>query len=424
MNNAPFQIVTDYQWLYLDLNSYFASIEQQLRPELHGKPVAVVPLMSDYTCAIAASYEAKALGIKTNTPVHEAKRLCPDIHLVLARHEAYVDYHHRIMQEIERHLPIEKVESIDEASCRLMADQCDPVVAMALAQQIKDGIHSQIGEFIHCSVGIGPNRFLAKVATDLQKPDGLTIIRAATMQQQLCGLALRDLPGIGRSMAARLETAGIHSVAHLWSLPPKELRHLWGSVAGERFWYALHGIQLNELTTNRRTVGHSHVLAPELRPAAEAYIVAQRLLLKAASRLRRMGYESQAMSLAIRVEKGTRYQLEKRFHAASDSVSLKAILSEAWKTLLVQSGARRIKKISVTLHALVPQHAGQGDLFGDTPDAARTRRNESLSDAMDVLNEKFGRDTIVMGFLPQHSRGFSGTKIAFTRIPDAEEFYE
>src|ERR1700677_4154308 len=108
------------RWLYIDFNSYFASVEQQLRPELRGKPIAIVAVDTDSTSAIAASYEAKAFGIKTGTPIHEAKKLCPDIKIVVARHEHYVDFHHQIQEEVENHIPITMVCSIDEVASRLM----------------------------------------------------------------------------------------------------------------------------------------------------------------------------------------------------------------------------------------------------------------------------------------------------------------
>src|SRR4051812_17537034 len=112
LNNA-LHATSVYRWLYIDFNSYFASVEQQLDPSLRGKPVAVVAVETDSTCAIAASYEAKAYGVKTGTPVHEAKKMCPGLICVLARHEKYVEYHHRILKEVDRHIPITMVCSID-----------------------------------------------------------------------------------------------------------------------------------------------------------------------------------------------------------------------------------------------------------------------------------------------------------------------
>ena len=101
-------------WLFVDLNSYFASVEQQDRPELRGKPVGVVPMMADTTCCIAASYEAKAHGVKTGTIVADAKRMCPNMVFVEGRHELYVDYHHRIVEAVESCVPVTAVMSIDE----------------------------------------------------------------------------------------------------------------------------------------------------------------------------------------------------------------------------------------------------------------------------------------------------------------------
>ena len=155
------------RWLYVDFNSFFASVEQQLRPELRGKPVAIVPVDSDYTSAIAASYEAKAFGIKTGTPIHEAKRLCRDLICVHADHEHYVDFHHRIQEEIQKHIPITEVCSIDEVACRLMDNETSPDRAIEIALSIKRGLAETVGEYVTCSIGIGPNKYLAKVAGEM-----------------------------------------------------------------------------------------------------------------------------------------------------------------------------------------------------------------------------------------------------------------
>ena len=109
----------EVDWLFLDLNSFFASVEQQENPALRGKPVAVVPVMTDATCAIAASAQAKKFGIKTGTNIGEARHKCPDLQLVLARHDKYVEYHHEIIKEVERHYPVTSICSIDEMGLRL-----------------------------------------------------------------------------------------------------------------------------------------------------------------------------------------------------------------------------------------------------------------------------------------------------------------
>src|SRR6202142_889127 len=141
------------KWLFLDLNSYFASVEQELRPELRDRPMAVVPLLADTTCCIAASYEAKKYGVRTGTQVGEAKRLCPGIVLVEARHELYVDYHYRVVEAVESCLPVTSVMSIDEMACRLLGKEQPLLSALELARQVKDAVR-QVGSTLRCSVGL------------------------------------------------------------------------------------------------------------------------------------------------------------------------------------------------------------------------------------------------------------------------------
>ncbi len=414
------------RWLYIDFNSYFASVEQQLHPALRGKPVAVVPVETDSTCAIAASYEAKAFGIKTGTPIWEAKKLCPNLICVLAQHEHYVQYHHRILEEVDRHIPVTAVCSIDEVACRLMDNETSPERACEIAHAVKRGLAANIGEYIRCSVGIAPNRYLAKIATDLQKPDGLTLLGLHDIPGKLLPLSLRDLPGIGRNIEKRLLLAGINNMEALWQLNPQRMRKIWGSVWGEKMWHLLRGVELPEAETTRSTVGHSHVMAPELRDPAKAKYVARRLTLKAASRLRRMGYCASSFYLAVRLENGVRLENHERCWRAQDSMTFLHLLDKAWQRLIRESGTARIKKLSVSLHGLKAISDMQPELFAELPeDALKQRmRAEKMSRALDKINHRFGRDSILIGMLPSQGRSFSGTKIAFTRIPDEEEFLE
>jgi DNA polymerase-4 len=149
-------------WLFVDLNSYFASVEQDARPELRGCPIAVVPMMADTTVCIAASYEAKAHGVRTGTTVGDAKRMCPGLVLVEARHELYVEYHHRIVEAVESCLPVTAVLSIDEMACRLMGRERPLLAAMDLGRQVKARIRERVGPMLRSSVGLATNRYLAK----------------------------------------------------------------------------------------------------------------------------------------------------------------------------------------------------------------------------------------------------------------------
>ncbi|MFM7605594.1 MAG: Y-family DNA polymerase [Prosthecobacter sp.] len=415
---------SEVDWLFLDLNSFFASVEQQENPALRGKPVAVVPVMTDATCAIAASAQAKKLGIKTGTNIGEARHKCPDLQLVLARHDTYVEYHHKIIQEVERHYPVNAVCSIDEMALRLDKRRRPVSAAIDLSKRIKAGLRRTMGECITCSIGLAPNRFLAKVASDMQKPDGLVFLTAADLPGRLLDLELRDLPGIGRRMEPRLHAVGIRTMRELWEASREDMHHAWGGVVGDRFWMALHGEPSeDEPEQDPKSIGHSHVLSPELRKPPQAAIVLRRLLLKAASRLRRANHRATEMRVSLRMEDGQRGEASQRFPAVNDSLALTDVMRRLWESVMQQTRWQRVKKVAVTLSGLEsltqPQ---QLDLFARGEDSRQ--RRESLSRVLDDINKKHGRDSIVIGFTPDTVRTFSGSKIAFNRIPDREEFKE
>ncbi len=274
-------------WLFLDLNSYFASVEQQVRPELRGRPVGVVPLQTEHTCCIAASYEAKAYGVKTGSTVAEARSLCSHITLVEARPKLYVDYHHRIVAAVNNCLPVTNVMSVDEMACRLMGRERAVANATKLAVDIKEAIRS-VGETLRCSVGLAPNRYLAKLASDMLKPDGMTVLLQRDLPQALFRLNLRDLIGVNHAMERRINAHGIMSVKQLCQLTAQQMRKAWGSVLGERMWHWLRGVDFNDPESERKSIGHQHVLGPEYRTRQQSFLVAQKLLQHTAARLRRL----------------------------------------------------------------------------------------------------------------------------------------
>ncbi len=416
------------RWLFLDLNSYFASVEQQLNPRLKDKPVAVVPMISDSTCAIAASHQAKRFGIKTGTNISEARERCPELVLVQADHSKYVEFHDKIKTVIEDHYPIEVVASIDEMGLLLDTPRQNEAAALDLARRIKRGLRQRIGECITCSIGIAPNRYLAKVASDLQKPDGLTVLHLADLPEALAGWCLTDLFGIGRRMEPRLHAAGILTVEDLWNATPEELHAVWGGVGGDRFWQELHGHDLGDFPQQSRSIGHSHVLSPEFRCPPEAAVVARRLLSKAASRLRRQEWKAGEVSLSVKTEEKNRGDAVIRLPwPTQDTFTLMQAMLRLWPMVMGQVRWARIKKISVTLTGLESVHQPQQmELFHDFRSIAEEKmeRQHRLSRIMDHLNQHYGRDSIALGFLPDEVKTFSGTKIAFTRIPEMEEFRE
>src|SRR5262249_8256806 len=249
------------------------------------------PDVTDSAVAIAASYAAKGFGIKTGTLVREARRLCPQVIPVEANHRLYTDYHERILTAVDTCLPVEKVMSIDEMACRLMGTECQVMVARELALKVKRALRERVGECLTCSIGIAPNVFLGKVGSDLQKPDGLVVITKDDLPDILLGLELQDIYGIGERMEQHLHRAGIFTVAELWQASPMRLRRVWGGINGLLFHQMLHGVYIQPPSSRfAKSMGHQHVLEPELRTSEGAANFARHLLTKAAERLRRGDY--------------------------------------------------------------------------------------------------------------------------------------
>jgi DNA polymerase-4 len=405
--------------LYVDLNSYFASVEQQLRPELRGRAVGVLPVMADTTCCIAASIDAKRFGVRTGTPVWQAKKLCRDIVFVQARPATYVEIHHRIVAAVESCTPVSAVLSIDEMACELMGSEREETRAVALGKRIKQAIYTQVGEVLHSSVGIAPNRFLAKTASNMQKPDGLTVIRAEELPQRLHGLKLGALTGIGRAMEARLNQLGIHSVAQLCAASKATLHHAWGGIEGERFYAKLRGEAVPDLASQRASIGHSHVLAPDLRDPASALAVLYRLLHKAAMRLRHYGCCAGALSLHLRYldsrlnsRAGHAHWVDTaRFSPHADTLKLNPVLAGLWQRRPPDPAP--ILKVGVTLSRLVAADQVTRDLFD--PDDLHA----SLNRVLDQVNQRYGANTLYFGGAHK-GRGAAPMRIAFSHVPDLQ----
>ncbi len=456
------------RWLYLDLNSYFASVAQQLDPALRGRPVAIAPVDTDATSAIAASYEAKAFGIRTGTPIWEAKAKCRDLIVVPACHEQYVRFHHAIIAEVERHVPVTAVCSIDEVACRLCDNENDADGVRALARRIKAGIAANVGTELRSSIGVAPNRLLAKMAADMEKPDGLTVLDDACRERRLLALQPNDVPGVGRNMERRLAAAGVVTMAGILSLTPREARTVWGSVWGERLHWLLKGVDLPELATQRRTIGHSHVLGPDTRAPERARLVARRLCLKAATRLRRMECRTAFVVLSVKGEgarsgggaapgdrdpttggsgaftsgtapawsgrmaalPGGRWSHGQSLVAAHDSFTLLDVLDGLWTRMRAELPDARYRQVAVTFLELTDAAETQLALFdakeggGVAVTPGTERRRLALSTAIDAMNTRFGRDAVTVGHDSRGATRSSGPKIAFTRIPELAEFRE
>ncbi len=417
------------RWLFLDLNAYFASVEQQENPALRGRPVIVAPGGIETTCAIAASYEAKKYGIKTGTPVWEARTRCPNLAVIPANHELYVDYHDRIVAEIERHIPVTKVCSIDEVACRLLDNENDEASVRALSARIKAGIRSNVGEWLGCSIGIAPNRLLAKLASDMMKPDGLIILKAEELPQRLFALPLTAIAGIGAKMKSRLARGGVNDIEQLCDRMPRAAGSAWGGLDGDRLWYLLHGVDLPEKPTQMRSIGHSHILAPQSRGSEAARLTARRLALKAAARLRRKNVQARLLMLHVRFEDGRgKWKASVPLPATQDSFRIIAALDTLWPQLVATAPKGfQLRQVGVMLANLQPVQGEQGSLFENLDpnhELARGLRTEALSRALDRINTRFGRNAVTLGPTTGGRVDRVGTSIAFGRIPDLAEFRE
>lgn len=296
--------MTPMRSLYIDMNSFFASVEQQADPSLRGKPVGITAISAELGACVAASYEAKAFGVKTGTRVYDARRLCPGIIFRPSRHRLYVRVNQKIAGVIDQIAELQAVRSVDEFQVALGGQTAELSAALDLGRRLKAAIREQVGSELRCSVGIGPNHLLAKIAGKLEKPDGLQWLAPENMPDRIAHLSLDDLPGISHGIKARLQRAAVWGVAELYALDPRHARQIWRSVEGERFVRALQGMDIPLLPTQRNGYGNSKVLAPQYRRPDAARLVGRWLTEKAVERMRRDGFCARRFSLMIRLPEG------------------------------------------------------------------------------------------------------------------------
>lgn len=389
--------------LFLDVNAYFATVEQQERPELRGRPIIVVPMETDSTCAIAASYQAKKFGIKTGTNVGEAKRMCRDLIVVPARPSLYVHYHEKIIEAAETVLPVEKVCSIDEMYFRLIGKEREPEEAARLANRIKAALKAKVGSQITCSVGIAPNPFLAKLGTDMMKPDGLVILEAKDLPTKILDLKLTDFAGINKRMAARLQGAGIFSVEQMYAKTPLELRTAFGSVSGEKWWYLLRGYELGKDETERKSLSHSNVMHPENRTDEGCRDMLLRLIQKASARLRANGLWAAGMGVSVQGFKRS-WKAHTRLSPSQDTLTFNDEFLRLWQTRNFEGP----RTVGVVFYDLAVTEEVTPSLF----DSSMVRAE--LNQAVDKVNQKFGKNTIFLAGM-EKVKDRADEKIAFNK---------
>ena len=231
--------------LFIDMNSFFASCEQQDNFYLRGKPVAVCVYTGKYGCVIAPSIEAKKFGVKTGMRLNEAVLLCKDLIPIETHPDRYRKYHVKIMDILRTYSENVYPKSIDEAVVDLTDYELIHKDVIQVAKKIKQDINEKVGDWLKCSIGIAPNSFLAKLASDIQKPDGLIIINHENIDIVLSRLKITDLPGIGSGMKTRLEKGGITSALQMRKTSPENLRAILKSVVGFYWHCRLNFIEID-----------------------------------------------------------------------------------------------------------------------------------------------------------------------------------
>src|SRR5665213_375731 len=251
------------QVMHIDLNSCFATVEQQARPLLRGRPVGVTNRKSTFSCVVAASYEAKYLGVKVGMRADEAKHLAPDIVILETDPPKYHYAYQKLVSIMKSYSPNVAMKSIDEGIIDFHGtrEYLNSRPLIEIGHEIKDRLREEVGCWMKCNIGIAPNRFLAKLAASLHKPDGLDVINHQNLSSTLAKLELTDLSGIAEHNQARLNANGIYTPLQFMNAPSEVLkRYVFHSICGEDWYQRLRGHEVDDQTFSTKTIGRQYVL--------------------------------------------------------------------------------------------------------------------------------------------------------------------
>lgn len=395
----------EFRTLYIDMNGFFASVEQHENPALRGRPVGITAVDTNSGACVACSYEAKAFGIKTGTPVWEAKKLCPDIVLLPSRHRLYVRYNLRIGAILDEMAELERIRSVDEFQMRLSGEATEQAGAYALVRAMKDRVASEIGPAIRFSAGIGPSHILAKIAGKLEKPDGCQWLSRRNMPDRLSHLKLDDLPGISKGIKAKLFAARVWDIPALYNLDPRHARAIWKSVEGERFVRGLQGEDIPLVSSERHGYGNGKVLSPENRPIPQAYLVGRWLVEKATARMRRDGRVASRFTLTVHQIPEGEWSRTIKCQASQDTAYFLALHRQLWIQLWRRMRSKSAISVGIHLGNVSMLEDRPGDLFAPLQPATRST-GERVSSVVDQINNRFGAGAIQFGLNKPHEGFF------------------
>lgn len=379
--------------LYVDMNSFFASCEQSDRAELRGKPVGVCAGSKYYAVVIAPSVEAKKLGVKTGMRMNEIRQFCPQIIQVEARPVLYRQVHIQIMEVLRRFCKAEDVlaKSIDEAALNLTGYKLVYKDLIALGREIKLQLSKAIGPYITCSIGIAPNTFLAKLATEIQKPDGLVQLTPENLDAHLEKMRLTDLPGIAARNERRLQMIGIKNPVQMRHTSPTLLRKAFGGVTGDYWHNRLNFGEVDFYTNDYRAMSATRTTSPEHRTPEKLTALLISLCTKLEQRLVKARVFCRQATLFFRYQNLTGWDTSVRFtNPLQDAMELRTYLMSRILEFeqsrrsgpLINSG---IKQMGVTIMDFVREDRLQYSLFDNR------FKQDLLRKVMYGIKDKYGK---------------------------------
>jgi len=391
--------------MHIDLNSCFATVEQQARPQLRGRPVAIVNRRTEHTGVVTASYEAKAKGVGVGMKLKEARLLCPDIVALESDPSKYRYVYHKLLDIMRDYSAHVTMKSIDEGVIDFHDASPDILKRdlIEIGHEIKRRLKEEIGVWMRCNIGIATNRFLAKTAAGLHKPDGLDVITSHNIHEVLGGLKLTDLTGIAVRNEQRLNSVGIYTPLQFLEADPVTLRRVvFKSVMGEWWYQRLRGFEVDDVTTKMGRVGRQYVLERFDLTHDEIAKRLHHLCESVGSRMRTQGKSARGVYVyAKTLERGY-------WHSSTLSplpfYSDRAIYTQALQ--LFNKAPDGIREIGVHCYELTDFEESQLSLFAD-----EITRERHIVGAVDDLNKRFGERTI-------HSADTLGTGIyVSTKVP-------
>ncbi len=399
--------------LHIDLNSCFATVEQQANPQLRGRPIAVAAYKSPSGCILAPSVEAKKLGIKTGMRVKDGKLLCPELVVLEPDPWKYRNVHLQLRKLLSTYVETPVPKSIDEFVLNLEGFPSLKKGPFWVGEDIKKRIKKEIGEWITVSIGIGTNRFLAKTASGLKKPDGLEAIDLKNHQEVFSKLGLSDLCGIKVNNIVRLNKAQIFTVLDFYSAEPKTLQNAFQSVVGYYWYLRLKGWEIDDVEFGRHSYGNSVALGEIYQTPEELSPILLKLVEKMSGRMRKAGYRSGGVHISLLYRNGAYWHkgvsTDEYLFASGD------IYKVAYKILNWSPYRYPVHTIAVSCFDLKKSDAIQLSMLEEVD------KKERLTKALDQISEKWGNFVITPAKM-LNTQNIVKDRISFGGVKELEEF--